>query len=87
MFPRDALDYLKQVFTELILDDQECFREEKGWEELLQLIPDHSIVDDLRRDWSKDPHRPSADKWEDLKHEVRTSRNRVCYPVQVRMGV
>ncbi|KAF9230553.1 prim-pol domain-containing protein [Melanogaster broomeanus] len=63
----DALTILRGVFDPLVLEDQNCFGHEQGWETLLQLIPDQSIVETLRNRWSKDPSRSSVQKWNDLK--------------------
>ncbi|KAF8438135.1 prim-pol domain-containing protein [Boletus edulis BED1] len=62
-----ALDILRVLFSPLILDDQDCFGPQDGWEMLLQLVPDRSIVEKLRTEWLKDPGRPSVQKWKDLR--------------------
>jgi hypothetical protein len=36
----DALNDVKNVFVKTVLRDQDCFREERGWDTLLALIPD-----------------------------------------------
>lgn len=61
-----ALSTLRMLFNPLVLDDQDCFGTEEGWEILLQLIPDGEIVKKLRTEWTKDPARPSAQKWNEL---------------------
>ncbi|KAH0826589.1 prim-pol domain-containing protein [Lanmaoa asiatica] len=61
-----ALSVLRTLFNPLVLDDQDCFSSEEGWETLLQLVPDRIIVEKLRMEWSKDPGRPSTQKWNDL---------------------
>ncbi|KAH9947498.1 prim-pol domain-containing protein [Amylocystis lapponica] len=65
-----ALAPLSAVFSDLILEDQDCFASEKGWEALLHLLPDDSVVKDLRAQWSKGP-RSSDEKWEDLKARAK----------------
>ncbi|KAI0282793.1 hypothetical protein BGY98DRAFT_60646 [Russula aff. rugulosa BPL654] len=72
---RQALDQLVTPFGDLVLLDQDCFRREEGWKELLQLIPDSKIVEKLERKWTDD--RSSDDKWTDLMDEIRAS-----YPVK-----
>jgi len=61
--------------------DQDCFKKDEGWEELLQLIPDKDVARDLRKQWNKDEGRSSEDKWSDLKKKVvefdRRSKERV----------
>lgn len=66
-----ALEPLATLFSSLILTDQNCFGSEEGYESLLQLIPDGGVVDKLRKKWEADPDRHSADKWGDLKSEVK----------------
>ncbi|THV06760.1 DNA primase catalytic subunit [Dendrothele bispora CBS 962.96] len=72
---RAALDELVDIFPDLILDDQDCFGSEKGYESLLDLIPDPKIVDGLRELWTSDPTSSSSDKWADLKNQIKK-----CYP-------
>jgi len=66
-----ALDPLATLFSSLILTDQNCFSSEEGYEALLQLVPDRGVADNLRKKWEADPDRHSADKWGDLKSEVK----------------
>jgi DNA primase small subunit len=66
-----ALEPLATLFSSLILTDQNCFASEDGYEALLQLIPDNNVVEKLRKKWEADPDRHSADKWGDLKSEVK----------------
>jgi len=68
---RQALDQLVGPFGDLVLLDQDCFRKEEGWKELLQLIPDSKIVGKLERKWTED--RSSDDKWTDLMDEIKAS--------------
>ncbi|KAK7472921.1 p48 polypeptide of DNA primase [Stygiomarasmius scandens] len=72
---RAALDELVEIFPDLILDDQDCFGSEKGYEALLELIPDSKVVDGLREIWASDPTRSSIDKWKDFKNQIKK-----CYP-------
>ena len=62
----DALSTLRMLFSSLVLDDQECFGSEEGWEMLLQLIPDRGVTEKLRAQWSKNPEKSSAQKWTEL---------------------
>ena len=72
---------MKTIFAELILEDQDCFASDEGYETLLKLIPDGSIVATLAERWQDDPQRSSVDKWEDIRKEMkkyeRNSRERV----------
>ena len=36
---RRVLDHLTSPFNKIILEDQDCFRSERGWEALLRLLP------------------------------------------------
>ncbi len=66
---------------DLILQEQDCFRGEAGWKDLLQLIPDSKIVEKLEQKWARSEGRSSDEKWTDLKEEVKalykTSQARV----------
>ena len=35
----EALDSLRDRFADLILEDQDCFKDKEGWEKLLKLLP------------------------------------------------
>jgi len=70
---REAVDQLAELFIDLVLLDQDCFKEEDKWRELLQLIPDAKIVKNLEKKWAHSEDRASEDKWSDFKAEIRTS--------------
>jgi len=70
---REAVDQLAELFIDLVLLDQDCFKEEDKWRELLQLIPDAKIVKNLEKKWAHSEDRSSEDKWSDFKAEIRTS--------------
>ena len=81
------MDQLGELFGDLILQNQDCFRGEAGWKELLQLIPDSKIVEKLEQKWARLADRSSDDKWIDLKAEIKalykTSQLRVShYPTR-----
>ncbi|KAF9225870.1 prim-pol domain-containing protein [Gyrodon lividus] len=69
-----ALTVLRTIFNPLVLDDQDCFRSQQGWEALLQLIPDHPILDGLRNEWANDPSRSSTQKWNELKALINKTK-------------
>ena len=79
---RSILEHLATVFSELILADQNCFGDEDGAENLLQLIPDAGVAEALRKLWSNDPSRHSEDRWQDFKTQIKNcekgSQQRVC---------
>ncbi|KAF9268808.1 prim-pol domain-containing protein [Marasmius fiardii PR-910] len=66
-----ALSELAELFSELILNDQDCFGSEEGYEALLNSIPDSKVAESLREQWSADPTRNSEDKWSDLKNQIK----------------
>ncbi|KAJ9124275.1 hypothetical protein QFC22_001075 [Naganishia vaughanmartiniae] len=61
----DALNDVKDVFVKTVLQDQDCFREERGWDTLLALIPDKDVVDSLRKRWQNSDS-SSKTKWKEL---------------------
>ncbi|KAI0728456.1 prim-pol domain-containing protein [Fomitopsis betulina] len=65
-----ALSLLRMAFTEIILNDQDCFAEEEDWETLLQLIPDSETENLLRARWKVKALSSNA-KWEDVKKEAK----------------
>ncbi|KAI9638996.1 uncharacterized protein MKK02DRAFT_42026 [Dioszegia hungarica] len=70
-FIKHALKPLGPCFTKLCLRDQECFQSERGYENLLALLPgDQQIIGRLRKKWQQSPDRSSSDKWNDLALEV-----------------
>ncbi|KAJ7690633.1 prim-pol domain-containing protein [Mycena rosella] len=66
-----SLDHLAVVFSELILDDQDCFASEAGYQALLNLIPDSRVVDTLQSKWSGTSS-SSQEKWKDLKTQIKS---------------
>lgn len=75
---RSALDYLKTIFGDLILQKQNCFESDEGYEELLKAIPDSKVADRLRTKWDANPQRSSESKWSDLLRAA--SSERVSFP-------
>lgn len=72
----EALETLKKDFVTLILEDQDCFRSERGWETLLALLPSDPLVNELRRQWQADPGRSSEAKWNDLRAATKPLREK-----------
>lgn len=50
----------------MILYEQNVFATEKGYEDLLKMIPDPSVVKSLRSNWEDDPNLDSEQKWREL---------------------
>lgn len=67
---KESLDILGPAFTDIILEDQDVFRSEEGWRELLHLVP-KNYVETLEGKW-EGVHRSSYEKWEDFKNEIKT---------------
>jgi DNA primase catalytic subunit len=70
---RDSLQILAEAFSEIILEDQRCFDSKDGWETLLRLIPDNTVVAGLREKWVDEAQKSSWDKWKDFKKIVQKS--------------
>ncbi|KZT43061.1 DNA primase catalytic subunit [Sistotremastrum suecicum HHB10207 ss-3] len=66
-----AVGRVSGVFSELVLEDQECFQHEDGWRTLLELIPDKAVQSTLREQWEEDPERSSSKKWEDCRRQLK----------------
>ena len=66
-----ALEPLAEVFTDLILEDQDCFRTEEQAETLLKLLPDKGLVETLREQWG-DKEMASASRWAEMKDAIMT---------------
>ena len=61
-----SLEILKPYFQNSILGDQEPFLTESGQDRLLQLLPDKTLNDALRKKWASSPDRSSVRKWADI---------------------
>jgi len=59
----------------LILYEQNLFATEKGYEDLLKMIHDQSVVKSLRSSWEDDPSSHSEAKWMDLFKIAKTNSN------------
>ncbi|TFY69581.1 hypothetical protein EVG20_g3098 [Dentipellis fragilis] len=66
-----ALELLIEPFGDLILEDQDCFKKDEGWEDLLKLIPNEQVTAKLRTKWNSDEGRSSEAKWKDLRDLVK----------------
>ncbi|PVG01324.1 prim-pol domain-containing protein [Serendipita vermifera] len=70
-------------FANIVLTDQDCFKSRKGWETLVELIPDREVAAALREKWddeedyerqrrrNRSDKTTSACRWEDLKKEIK----------------
>ncbi|KAI0698065.1 prim-pol domain-containing protein [Cerioporus squamosus] len=71
-----AYKMLQPVFHDLILEDQDCFASEEGWQALLHLIPDKDVVKNLQEKWEDEPDRSSEDKWQDVEDEIERKKGK-----------
>ncbi|KAJ5538436.1 DNA primase small subunit [Penicillium pulvis] len=70
-----SLDILKNHFGQTTLIDQDTFTSSEQAEKLLNLLPDKSLNDALRRKWSSSPDRPSTSKWADIDALAKTGKS------------
>lgn len=66
MHSRRSLETLKSHFQEDILRDQDPWETDEKFDRLLQLLPDRTLNDSLRKKWSSAPGRASTAKWADI---------------------
>ena len=84
-----SLDICKQYFGRMILEEQDPWREQKGYERLLQLLPDKglplyqndSLIVDLtsalRKRWESHEGRTSFQKWADIDNLAESGVSKV----------
>ncbi|KAJ5115874.1 hypothetical protein N7456_000222 [Penicillium angulare] len=70
-----SLDILKNGFGQTTLVDQDTFASSEQSEKLLNLLPDKSLNDALRRKWDSSPDRPSTNKWADIDSLAKTGKS------------
>lgn len=61
-----SLDILKDHFQKDVLVDQDPWAKPEKAERLLQLLPDKTLNDALRKKWDSAPGRSSVSKWADI---------------------
>lgn len=66
MSTRRSLEILKGYFQRDILIDQDPWETDEKFERLLQLLPDKTLSEALRKKWSSAPGRASTSKWADI---------------------
>ena len=79
-----SLEILKPYFQTTILEEQDPFLSEAGSERLLQLLPDKTLNDALRKKWSSSPDRPSARKWADIDALAQTGISKTLDPTKLK---
>jgi DNA primase small subunit len=63
---RRSLEALKSHFQTDILHDQDPWETDEKFDRLLQLLPDKTLNEALRKKWSSAPGRASTSKWADI---------------------
>jgi DNA primase small subunit len=63
---RRSLDILKSHFQSDILHDQDPWETDEKFDRLLQLLPDKTLNEALRKKWNSAPGRTSTAKWTDI---------------------
>ncbi|KAI9890088.1 MAG: hypothetical protein M1814_004487 [Vezdaea aestivalis] len=67
-----SLEILKEHFLGDILTDQDPWQDEDKTERLLDLLPDKSLKEALRKKWNSAPGRSSRTKWNDIDSVAKT---------------
>ena len=60
-----SLEVLRPFFAR-VLEEQDPFASQAGYERLLQLLPDKVLNEALRKKWESSPGRSSSKKWADI---------------------
>ncbi|GAA6002382.1 hypothetical protein JCM10207_001091 [Rhodosporidiobolus poonsookiae] len=70
-------NHLKKAFGGLVLDDQQCFKNQEQWENVLKMIPDKEKASQLHKDFSSPPasEKSSRDRWTELRVAPRAPGN------------
>lgn len=71
---RRSLETLKSHFQEDILRNQDPWETDEKFDRLLQLLPDRSLNDSLKKKWSSAPGRASTAKWTDIDALAKTTK-------------
>ncbi|KAJ9148484.1 DNA primase [Pleurostoma richardsiae] len=71
-----SLDILKAHFQEDVLDIQDPWASSEQAEKLLQLLPDKTLNDSLRKKWDSSPGRASTSKWADIDALAKTGASK-----------
>lgn len=69
-----SLEILKSHFQSDILQDQDPWETDEKFDRLLQLLPDRTLNDALKKKWSSAPGRASAAKWADIDALAKTTK-------------
>lgn len=70
------MDILKTHFQEDVLSVQDPWSTDERADKLLQLLPDRTLNDSLRRKWDAAPGRTSTSKWADIDAVAKTGASK-----------
>jgi len=79
-----SLNLLKDRFENDILREQDPWRDNERAEKLLQLLPDKTLNDALRKKWDNHPSRPSLNKWADVYDVAKTGVSEGLNPARLK---
>jgi len=71
---RRSLEILKSHFQSDVLHDQDPWETDERFDHLLQLLPDKTLKESLRKKWTSAPGRSSTSKWADIDALAKTSK-------------
>ncbi|KAK2628928.1 hypothetical protein QTJ16_002031 [Diplocarpon rosae] len=71
-----ALEILKSHFQSDVLQDQDPWETDERFDRLLQLLPDKTLNEALRKKWSSAPGRASKSKWADIDALAKTGASK-----------
>lgn len=71
-----SLEILKHHFQDDVLEAQDPWASSEQAEKLLQLLPDRTLNDSLRRKWDAAPGRASTSKWADIDAVAKTGASK-----------
>ncbi|KFY10005.1 hypothetical protein V491_07847 [Pseudogymnoascus sp. VKM F-3775] len=71
-----SLETLKSHFQADILEDQDPWATQEKADRLLQLLPDRTLNDSLRKKWDSAPGRSSSSKWADIDALAKTGASK-----------
>ncbi|KAF8250063.1 prim-pol domain-containing protein [Wilcoxina mikolae CBS 423.85] len=78
-----SMDVLMESFTQVILKDQDPWRESDKAEMLLERLPDNTVVAELRKKWQSEPGRSSEKKWHDIPSNSKTKKHLVDAKIDI----
>lgn len=73
---RRSLDILKSHFHDDVLEVQNPWESPERAEKLLQLLPDKTLNESLRKKWDSAPGRASTSKWADIDAVAKTGASK-----------